>query len=110
MGLLSRKILGIPLFVGDVLWAVMIYFIFRFIFINMNLKTSCILSIVFCYIVEISQLYQSVWINNIRNTTLGGLILGHGFLWSDIIAYTFGIASVTIMEFLYTSKRRERIT
>ncbi|WP_379134752.1 DUF2809 domain-containing protein [Paenibacillus sp. sgz500958] len=31
------------------------------------------------------------WINSIRATFPGGLILGHGFLWSDLLRYAVGI-------------------
>jgi glycopeptide antibiotics resistance protein len=43
------------------------------------------------YAIELSQLYQAAWINGIRDTRLGGLLLGHGFLWSDLLCYTVGI-------------------
>ena len=48
--------------------------------------------------IEISQLYQAEWINNIRHTTLGGLILGQGFLWSDMVAYTVGVIIGALFE------------
>ena len=60
----------------------------------------CFHSLLFCYFIEVSQLYQAGWINNLRNTTIGGLILGHGFLWSDILAYSFGVTIATIIELL----------
>ncbi|WP_347030238.1 DUF2809 domain-containing protein, partial [Bacteroides intestinalis] len=44
----------------------------------------------FSYCIEISQLYQADWANIVRSTTLGALIFGHGFLWSDMICYTVG--------------------
>jgi hypothetical protein len=34
----------------------------------------------------------------IRRTTLGGLILGYGFLWSDLAAYLLGIMAGTIID------------
>ena len=40
--------------------------------------------------VELSQLYHAPWIDSIRQTTLGGLILGFGFLWSDLACYAVG--------------------
>ncbi|MGL4796996.1 MAG: DUF2809 domain-containing protein [Paraclostridium sp.] len=96
MGLLSRKFMfifpkAIAPFVGDMLWAMMIYFGFRFVFLKLKIKENFILSIIFCFGIEISQLYQANWINAIRNTTLGGLVLGHGFLWMDLISYSLGI-------------------
>ncbi|MGL5750333.1 MAG: DUF2809 domain-containing protein [Paraclostridium sp.] len=96
MGLLSRKFMfifpkAIAPFIGDALWAMMVYFGFRFVFTGLKFKESFLLALVFSYAIEISQLYQADWINAIRNTTLGGLVLGHGFLWMDLISYAIGI-------------------
>lgn len=100
IGLLARKTPSIPLFVGDILWAAMIFYMMRFLFIQTNFEKLFILSLLFCYFIEVSQLYQASWINNLRKTTIGGLILGHGFLWSDILAYSFGVTIATIIELL----------
>jgi len=81
----------IDLFLGDSLWAMMIYFLVRFLFANRSIKKAILMSIIFCFAVEFSQLYHSGWIDMVRRTTLGGLILGYGFLWSDLVAYLLGI-------------------
>jgi hypothetical protein len=57
-----------------------------------------LLSLIFCYGIEFSQIYQAAWLNNIKATRLGGLVLGFGFQWSDIIAYTLGISFAAIIE------------
>lgn len=98
LGLVSREIAFVPLFVGDVLWAIMIFCIIQFIFTNIDIKILFVASLVICYAVEISQLYQVEWLNNIRMTTLGRLVLGQGFLWSDIISYTLGITIATFIK------------
>jgi hypothetical protein len=98
LGLLSRHIVGIPLFIGDILWATMIYFGFRFLFIKKPIKFIVIASLLFCYAIEFSQLYQAPWINNIRHTVIGGLILGEVFLWGDMLSYTVGVAIGIIIE------------
>jgi len=90
-GLLSRHINGVPLFIGDILWALMVYFIVRFIFINQTTKLAVIASLLFSYGIEFSQLYQAPRINSIRHTVIGGLVLGQTFLWSDMLCYTVGI-------------------
>lgn len=90
-GLLSRKISLLPLYIGDALYGVMIYFIIRFISITKSMKKDMIISYVICVGIEASQLYQADWINSIRGTVLGRLVLGQGFLWSDILAYIMGI-------------------
>lgn len=98
LGLLSRHIAGIPLFIGDILWATMIYFGFRFLFIKKSIQFIVIASLLFCYAIEFSQLYQAPWINNIRHTVIGGLILGEVFLWGDLLSYTIGVAIGVIIE------------
>ncbi len=40
--------------------------------------------------VEFSQRFHPAWLDAIRATTLGGLVLGHGFLWSDMVCYAVG--------------------
>ena len=57
-------------------------------------------AIIFSYSIEISQLYHAPWIDSIRNTTLGGLILGFGFLWSDLVCYTIGIIIGIIIDII----------
>ena len=111
LGLLSRKINDLPkiieLYSGDILWALMVFLIIAFIF---NKKSTIFIiswAIILSYSIEISQLYHAAWIDAIRNTTLGGLILGFGFLWSDLICYTIGIIIGIIIEKLLNKKRRK---
>lgn len=96
LGLLSRRLNAyipdfIDLFLGDSLWALMIYLLVRILFTNWSKKKAAFIGLLFCFIIELTQLYHSYWIDVIRDTTLGGLILGHGFLWSDLVAYFIGI-------------------
>ena len=104
LGLLSRKIEGLPeiisLYSGDILWALMVFLLFAFLF---NKKSTIFIiswAIIFSYSIEISQLYHAPWIDSIRNTTLSGLILGFGFLWSDLVCYTIGIIIGIIIDII----------
>jgi len=47
-------------------------------------------ALVISFAVEVSQLYHAEWIDGIRETRLGALTLGSGFLWSDLVCYTLG--------------------
>ncbi|REE94523.1 uncharacterized protein DUF2809 [Paenibacillus taihuensis] len=78
---------------GDALWACMIYFGVRFCFyrLSIGIDTAAIISLSICFADEFTQLYQADWINQIRATTLGALVLGHGFLFVDLIRYTAGV-------------------
>jgi len=40
IGLLSRHFTAIPLFIGDILWATMVYFVVRFLFISKKIKPN----------------------------------------------------------------------
>jgi hypothetical protein len=91
LGILSRKIDVIPCFIGDTLYAVMIYFGMRFIFVNRNHKIAILLALFFCYCIEFQQIYRAEWILEIRRTIIGHYVLGQGFLWSDLGYYTIGV-------------------
>ena len=81
---------------GDVIWAGAFLFLLRMIFINTALWKLA----VWCYILggldEVSQLIHTPFANTIRTTTLGKLMFGLGFLWSDILCYAIG----TLLAFL----------
>ncbi|MGG0730417.1 DUF2809 domain-containing protein [Bacillus paramycoides] len=109
LGLSSRKFAyALPdilnAYLGDALWALMIFTGFGFLFPKIETKKLAIISLIFCYGIEISQLYHAEWIDSIRATTLGGLVLGYGFLWSDLVAYTIGIGVGMLCEFMLREK------
>ncbi|MGH7237699.1 MAG: DUF2809 domain-containing protein [Candidatus Saccharimonadales bacterium] len=110
LGLLSRHIQGVPLFVGDILWATMVYFMLRLLFISKPVRFIILTSLFFCYAVEFSQLYQAPWINSIRHTVIGGLVLGEVFLWGDMLSYTIGIAIAVLAELFFGFLNKEKLT
>lgn len=97
LGILSRKTTIIPLITGDILYAIMMFFLIRFLFIRLNYLKAALISLAICYLIELSQLYHAAWIDRVRNTSLGALVLGHGFLWSDMAAYTIGTAACILL-------------
>ena len=98
LGIVSRKINGIPTFIGDTLYAIMIYFGLRFLFLSLSPIKSIFIALLFCYSIEFQQLYRADWILNLRNSTIGHYILGQGFLWSDLGFYTMGVAIAYLMD------------
>lgn len=112
LGLLSRRIDNLPQIIsaysGDVLWSLMI-FLFMAVIFNKGPSILIIsMAIIFSYSVEISQLYHAPWIDAIRGTTLGALVLGYGFLWSDLVCYTIGVmigAGLDLLIMRYIRKR-----
>lgn len=51
-----------------------------------------------CFLVEFSQLIQVDWLNTLRSNRFAALVLGQDFLWSDLLAYTVGVASGMCIE------------
>jgi len=81
----------IATYAGDTLWALAAFFGFGVLLPKASIQTIAILAMAFSVAIEFSQLYHAPWIDSIRQTTLGGLILGFGFLWSDLICYAVGV-------------------
>ncbi|MES5955380.1 DUF2809 domain-containing protein [Bacillus fungorum] len=111
LGLSSRKFaFALPdllnNYLGDGLWALMIFIGFGFLFPKIETKKLAFISLLFCYGIEASQLYHAEWIDSIRATTLGGLVLGYGFLWSDIVAYTIGVGVGFLFEIILRKNKR----
>lgn len=105
LGILSRKISGFPLFIGDILYAVLIYFGFRFLIMDSKKSTSHLLSLLFCFGIEILQLIKIDWLIAIRKNTLGHYILGEGFLWLDLLCYVMGTLMAYYLDKLFLSSR-----
>lgn len=98
LGICSRKTTFVPLWIGDFLYAVMIYFLVRIFLPFKNAFSIALLSLLICYSIEFLQLYQGEWMIELRKTLFGRYVLGQGFLWEDILAYTFGIFTVFVFE------------
>jgi hypothetical protein len=76
---------------GDTLWALAAFLGIGLILPRASTQTIAMLAMAFSVAIELSQLYHAPWIDSIRHTTLGGLILGFGFVWSDLICYAVGV-------------------
>ena len=97
IGLFWRSgVLPLPAFLvkygGDSLWALVVFLGFGFVFPRTSTVRIGLLAIGFAWSVEFLQLYHAGWIDGIRATRLGRLILGNTFNSPDLLAYTVGIA------------------
>lgn len=96
LGLASRRYGNhLPPFIaeyaGDTLWAILVFLVISALRPSARLPLRGAMALGIAILVEISQLYHAPWIDGIRATTIGGLILGYGFLWTDLICYAFGV-------------------
>ena len=90
---------------GDILWALMVFCLVGFLFPKISTMKIAVIVLLFSFAIESSQLYHAGWIDNIRHTILGSLILGYGFLWSDLICYTLGILIGATFEFIWRKRQ-----
>lgn len=103
-GLASRKLREhltpfVAEYAGDTLWALMMFLLVSTLLAGRPILVRVAISLALAFLVEISQLYHAPWIDTIRQTTLGGLVLGFGFLWTDLVCYSVGIALGAVTEF-----------
>ncbi len=104
-GLLWRSSwLSLPAKLGkygaDALWSLMVFFGLGLLFPRLSTRTTATLALIFSFLVETSQLYHSPWIDAIRSTRLGALILGSVFNWPYFPAYIVGVLIGVALEFL----------
>lgn len=102
-GLASRRYRGqLPAFLaeyaGDTLWALMLFLLVSTLLPGRPILARSTISLALAFLVEISQLYHAPWIDSIRQATLGGLVLGLGFLWTDLVCYSVGVGFGVVAE------------
>ena len=51
------------------------------------------------------QMVQAPWLDALRATLFGRLVLGQGFLWSDLVCYAAGIAIGVVAELALQVRR-----
>lgn len=94
LGLSSRKVGWIPVETGDALWAMMVFCVLRLLLPKVKLAGVAAAALAISFADEFSQLIQWPWLVSFRETTIGHLMLGQGFLWQDLVAYVVGIAVI----------------
>jgi hypothetical protein len=109
LGLLSRKfphlfpqVLG--KYPGDALWSMMVYCGLALVRSSGSPSRVAGLSFLISVLDELTQLIQIPWLNAIRQTTLGHLVLGSVFSWQDILAYLVGILIAVLLDIVLFSQ------
>lgn len=114
-GLASRSYqTSLPTFVahyaGDTLWAAMVFWLLALVWRRGRTILITAASLVFAFAIEVSQVFHATWIDSIRATRLGALVLGSGFLWSDLLCYTIGVAIAAGVDALLIARARSHTT
>ena len=94
IGLYSRHVSWLPDEVGDAFWAMMVFCFWRIILVKKDLSFVALISLIHSYLVEFSQLICWPWLVSFRSTFIGHMMLGQGFLWTDLLALLIGIVLI----------------
>jgi uncharacterized protein DUF2809 len=85
-------------FLGDALWAMMIYWWIGAGVPNGRLDRRALVALAVCWVVEVSQLFHTPMLDGWRQTTVGQLVLGSGFDPRDLGAYALGVLAAWSLE------------
>ena len=77
---------------GDALWALMVFLACGWLAPAAPTFRLASAALIFSWAVEFLQLYHAPWIDGIRSTLPGRLVLGQTFNPPDLLAYVVGIA------------------
>jgi hypothetical protein len=78
-------------YAGDALWALLVFLGFGWLCPARSTRQVALFAAAFSCAVEFSQLHRAPWIDALRHTWFGHLVLGDTFAWADIAAYLVGI-------------------
>lgn len=98
----------IALYTPDALWALLVFAVIVFLAPRLRTSQAIAMALIFAFLIECSQLYQAPWINSLRATRAGGLVLGFGFLWSDLLCYIVGILLGAGVDYMLGSMQLNR--
>lgn len=96
LGLASRRYAAwlpawVLLYAGDALWALLVYWLVRVLRPAAAAGRAALLAGGWALATELSQLATWPWLVALRHTWWGKLVLGQGFLASDLLCYALGI-------------------
>lgn len=91
---------------ADSLWALLVFLGIRFLMPRWSVWRAAGAATAFSFAIEFSQLYHAPWIDAMRRTTLGALVLGDVFNWPDFGSYIVGIACGVAIDGLYNTHAR----
>ena len=95
---------------GDALYATMVFWGVGFLAPRAQTWRVAFVVVAFCFAIEASQALHAPWIDGVRATTPGRLVLGQGFHAFDLLCYVLGVALAVALELLgrHVSRRRRR--
>ena len=101
LGLLSRRVTLPGVFAeytGDGLYCVAAFFGLALTFPAAGSWILALSAFACSAAVEAAQLLSWPWLQDLRSTTAGALVLGQGFQWADVVAYGAGAVTVGLWD------------
>ena len=83
---------------GDALWAAAVFWLVTLVRPELATARVALVALALAYAVEFSQLWHAPWLHAVRATRVGALVLGRGFLWSDLVRYAAGVALAAALD------------
>jgi hypothetical protein len=86
---------------GDALYATMVVFALGCAWPAMTTRRAAAIALAVCWAIEASQAYHAPWLDAVRATLPGRLVLGQGFHAFDLVCYAIGVALGAALERIY---------
>ncbi len=87
---------------GDYLVVMLIYCAVR-TFINASPLKIAIAVLLFAYLIELLQYFHLVDRLGLADNLLARTVIGYGFEWLDLLAYTLGVITILLLEYFFGS-------
>jgi hypothetical protein len=94
-------------FGGDFLVVILIYCFVK-VFLNKPFLPVAVATLLFAYVVEVSQYFHLIKLLGLQHSTIAALLLGTSFSWTDMFCYTLGIALVIGIEMIRKPESTKR--
>jgi hypothetical protein len=82
---------------GDALWAMMIVWWMGVAVPRTAVRVRALAALAVCFAVELSQLFHTPILDEIRRTVPGHLLLGSGYEPRDFVAYAAGVFAAALV-------------
>jgi hypothetical protein len=95
-------------YAGDTLWATLVYLGLVVVRPRLPVRRAAAGALGFSVLIELSQLFHPPWLDALRAHRLVALVLGRGFLASDLVCYAVGVGLGVGLDVLLLIRRADR--
>lgn len=95
-------------YAGDTLWASLVYLCVLFLGPRLPVPRAAAWALGLSVLDELSQLWHPPWLDALRARPLVALVLGRGFLVSDLVCYAVGVSLAACGDLLWRGRTHGR--